>query len=152
MAQAKIKSVGDGTFKEAIAKASPEIRKLASATRALLADVMPGVTEVPWVTQGTIGYGVGPKKMSEHFCYIMPHKKHVNLGFFYGADLEDPEGMLEGSGKALRHVKLRTIADLDQTGLRSLVEQASRYLRKNQVPSDVRLAMFLFSANDAKAE
>jgi hypothetical protein len=33
---------------------------------------MPGVTEVPWVAQKSAGYGVGPKKMSEHFCYIAP--------------------------------------------------------------------------------
>ena len=54
--------------------------------------VMPGITEVPWAQQKTVGYGVGPKKMSEHFCYIAPAKKHVNLGFMYGADLPDPEG------------------------------------------------------------
>ena len=44
-------------------------------------------------------YGVGPKKMSEHFCYIAPQKYYVNLGFMYGADLPDPNGLLEGSGK-----------------------------------------------------
>jgi hypothetical protein len=91
MARLKIKTVGDGTFHEVIAKASPELRKLATATRTFIAGVLPGVTEVPWVVQKTVGYGVGPKKMSEHFCYIAPHSKHVNLGFFYGADLDDPE-------------------------------------------------------------
>ena len=130
MASAKIKTVGDGTFEEVIAEAPPELRKLAKAARALLAEVMPGVTEVPWVVQKTVGYGVGPKKMSEHFCYLAPHKKHVNLGFFYGADLDDPEGLLEGTGKALRHVKLASLAALEQPALRKLVEQASRHLPK----------------------
>ncbi len=45
------------------------------------------------------GYGIGPKKMSEHFCYIALNEDYVNFGFNQGADLPDPKGLLEGSGK-----------------------------------------------------
>lgn len=121
---------GNGTFEEVIAAASPELQEIARAMRALIADVMPGVTEVPWAKQKTVGYGVGPKKMSEHFCYIAPQKRYVNLGFFYGADLPDPEGLLEGSGKVLRHIKVRSMATLEQPAVRSLVEAASVHLPK----------------------
>ena len=96
-----------------IAKAPPEVQALAQAARALLADVMPGITEVPWARQKIAGYGVGPKKMSQHFCYIAPFKKHLNLGFMYGAHLPDPQNLLEGAGADLRHVKIRTTADLE---------------------------------------
>ena len=92
MPELNIKTVGgNGTFEEVIASATPEIQALTRDARALLANVMPGITEVPWARQKIAGYGVGPKKMSEHFCYLAPYKKHLNLGFFYGADLPDPQ-------------------------------------------------------------
>ncbi len=131
MARLDIKTVGgNGSFDEVIANASPEVQALARAGRALLADVMPGITEVPWARQKIAGYGVGPKKMSEHFCYLAPFKRHLNFGFFYGAHLADPQGLLEGAGKDLRHVKIRNLSDLEQPALRQLVEDASRYLPK----------------------
>ncbi|MYD09814.1 MAG: DUF1801 domain-containing protein [Chloroflexi bacterium] len=133
MLEPSVKTVGgNGTFEDIIAQASPEIQALARAARALLADVMPGVTEVPWARQKIAGYGVGPKKMSEHFCYIAPFKRHLNFGFMYGAHLPDPDGLLEGKGADLRHVKIRSETDLEQPALRQLVESASRYLPKLQ--------------------
>jgi len=93
-------------------------------------EVMPDITEVPWGQQKIAGYGVGPKKMSEHFCYIAPFKKHVNLGFMYGADLPDPEGLLEGVGKPMRHIKIRSLDDLKKPAVKKLVEAASKHLPK----------------------
>lgn len=121
---------GNGSFDEVIAQAPPEIQALARAARTLLADVMPGIIEVPWARQKIAGYGVGPKKMSQHFCYIAPFKKHLNFGFMYGAHLPDPENLLEGKGADLRHVKIRKAEDLEHPALRQLVEEASRYLPK----------------------
>ena len=133
MSQLDIKTMGgNGSFDEVIANATPEVQALAQSARVLLADVMPGITEVPWARQKIAGYGVGPKKMSEHFCYIAPFKQHLNLGFFYGAHLPDPEHLLEGKGADLRHVKIRNAADLEDPALRQLVESASRYLPKLQ--------------------
>ena len=68
--------------------------------------------------------------MSQHFCYIAPYKKHLNLGFMYGAHLPDPENLLEGQGVDLRHVKIRTAADLEHRAIRQLIADASRYLPK----------------------
>ena len=121
---------GNGTFEDVIAAAPPEIQNLAHCARALLADAMPGITEVPWARQKIAGYGIGPKKMSQHFCYIAPFKKHLNLGFMYGAHLPDPQQLLEGQGADLRHVKIRNAADLQQAALRELIKEASRYLPK----------------------
>ena len=131
MSKLNIKTVGgNGTFEDVVSEASPEIKEIAHAIRALLAEIKPGITEVPWGNQKIAGYGVGPKKMSEHFCYIAPQKNYVNLGFMYGADLPDPDGLLEGSGKLLRHVKIRSLEDLEQPALRNLIEEASVYLPK----------------------
>jgi len=124
----KINTIGDGTFEAAVARAPKEMQEISRTLRGVMAEAMQGVTEVPWVKQGNVGYGVGPKKMSEHFCYIMPAFKHVNLGFFYGANLDDPNGVLEGTGKLLRHVKVRSVEEARAPALKELVKQASSYL------------------------
>ncbi len=131
MSELNIKTVGgNGDFEGVIAAAPPEIQSLAHAARALLADVMPGITEVPWARQKIAGYGIGPKKMSQHFCYIAPFKQHLNLGFMYGAHLPDPENLLEGSGRDLRHIKIQRSEQLQQPAVRELIEHASRHLPK----------------------
>ncbi len=117
-----------GSFDNIMEKTSKEMREIAQALRLLVADVYPGVTEVAWEKQRIIGYGIGPKKMSEQFCYIAPLKNHVNFGFYYGADLDDPSGLLEGTGKSLRHVKIRSKSDVAKPELRQLLQQASGYL------------------------
>ena len=114
-------------FNEILAACSPKVQNLATRARALIREVMPDVVEVPWPTQGTAGYGVGPKKMSEHFCYISTHKGHIDLGFNYGSELPDPEGLLAGTGKLFRHIKINTPEDLDRPAVRRLLEAASRH-------------------------
>jgi hypothetical protein len=100
------------------------VRDLASRTRSLIVDVYPEVVEIPWPRQNVAGYGIGPKKMSEHFCYIALYKDHLNLGFNQGAELPDPEGLLEGPGKMLRHTKIAESEDLHNPALRRLLEAA----------------------------
>jgi hypothetical protein len=58
------------------------------------------------------------------FGYVNTFKSHVNVGFFYGALLDDPAGLLEGSGKRMRHVKIKPGAALDTRGLRNLIDAA----------------------------
>jgi hypothetical protein len=58
------------------------------------------------------------------FAYVNAFRAHVNVGFFRGADLEDPAGLLEGTGKRMRHVKLRPDDDTDAAALTRLIEAA----------------------------
>ena len=58
------------------------------------------------------------------FGYVNTFKNHVNVGFFYGALLKDPAGLLEGSGRRMRHVKLKPGADLDAESLGTLIDAA----------------------------
>jgi hypothetical protein len=58
------------------------------------------------------------------FGYVNTFKSHVNVGFFYGAMLDDPARLLEGSGKRMRHVKLQPDSDLDAQSLRNLIDAA----------------------------
>src|SRR5215475_10868981 len=58
------------------------------------------------------------------FAYVNAFKAHVNVGFFRGAEIADPEGLLEGSGKFMRHVKLRPGCGVNALALRNLIETA----------------------------
>ena len=58
------------------------------------------------------------------FAYVNAYKDHVNVGFFPGAEMSDPAHLLEGSGKFMRHVKLRPGQDINDAALRKLVETA----------------------------
>ena len=58
------------------------------------------------------------------FGYVNAFTAHVNVGFFLGAHLEDPARLLEGTGKNMRHVKLRPGAAIDREALAALIEAA----------------------------
>jgi len=118
------------TFDAILKGHSVDVVQIAGLARDLVLSTLPKVVEVVWARQQIAGYGVGPKKMSEHFCYIAPQRAYVNLGFFYGSDLDDATGLLEGDGKLLRHVKLRSVGDVENPDLLKLVRTASRYLPK----------------------
>jgi hypothetical protein len=112
-------------------RSAPELRELAHAVRDLVYDVYPETVEVVWPRQGSIGWGVGPKKMSEHFCYLLPFRQHVTLGFYYGAELADPAGLLRsGTGNAaMRSLKITSADDVRRPELRALIEEAVRDIR-----------------------
>ena len=58
------------------------------------------------------------------FGYVNAFKAHVNVGFFRGAELSDPNGLLEGAGKFMRHVKLRPEHEVNAAALMKLIEAA----------------------------
>jgi len=58
------------------------------------------------------------------FAYVNAFTAHVNVGFFRGAELADPARLLEGTGKSMRHVKLRPGSDVDGTALINLIDAA----------------------------
>jgi hypothetical protein len=68
----------------------------------------------------------------EPFCYVVGYAKHVNLGFCDGASLPDPDGLLEGTGKAMRHVKIRPGATFPGGTLSRMVQEAARRVRARQ--------------------
>ena len=63
------------------------------------------------------------------FGYVNAFQAHVNVGFFRGAELSDPDGLLEGTGRFMRHVKLRPNADVDVAALTKLIETAYRDMK-----------------------
>lgn len=72
-----------------------------------------------------IGYGTS-ERLSDGIFHIAVYEKGVNLGFNHGATLDDPKGILEGSGSRIRHIKIRTPEDLARPELRSYVKRARK--------------------------
>jgi hypothetical protein len=64
------------------------------------------------------------------FAYVAAYKAHVNVGFFRGAELPDPGELLEGTGKRMRHVKLRPGESIDEGGLVALLQFAYQDMRR----------------------
>jgi hypothetical protein len=64
------------------------------------------------------------------FGYVNAFKAHVNVGFFRGAELADPAGLLEGAGRYMRHVKLRPECGIDAAALTKLIEAACADMRR----------------------
>lgn len=58
------------------------------------------------------------------FAYVSAYSAHVNVGFFRGAELNDPAGLLQGGGKYMRHVKVTRANEIDETALEALIEAA----------------------------
>ena len=113
-----------GTWDDVFGAAPAEVAASAAAARAEILRLHPDTVEVARPGERSVTFGVGEAKMKEGYAYLMPHRAHANLGFFQGAALDDPEGLLEGTGKALRHVKLRTAEDARRPAVVALIGAA----------------------------
>lgn len=72
-----------------------------------------------------IGYG-SSDRLQDGVFHIAVYAKHVNLGFNHGATLDDPLGILEGTGKQIRHIKIRTPDDLARPEIRVYLRRARK--------------------------
>jgi len=69
-------------------------------------------------------------KMSDAFCQVVIYPKGVNLMFNRGAELDDPDGVLVGEGKIIRHIKVRKPADLKNKYLRSFIRASLKNAKR----------------------
>jgi len=108
------------TFDLYMADQSPKNRPLIRALRRFVARAAPKLQEsVKW------GNGCWLKG-KDPVSYVYSAPDHVQFGFFRGAQIADPRGLLEGKGAYVRHVKVRTTKEIDETAFRALLRQAVR--------------------------
>lgn len=108
------------------------VADLALALREIILDEVPDASEsIYQVYTVAIWFGFSGK-MKDMFCYIATNARHVNLGFPRGSTLPDPNGVLQGEGKALRHIKFASPSDLERSFvrryIRASIEQLSEQL------------------------
>ncbi len=95
----------DEKVSEYISNAPEEFMEILEVLRGMVHESVPGVTEA-------IKWRMPVFSKEKNFAYLRMNKKHITLGFYHPERLEDPEGILEGTGKELRHVKIKTERDI----------------------------------------
>jgi len=100
------------------------ISDLALALREVILEEAPDASEsIYQVYTVAIWFGFSGK-MKDMFCYIATNAGHVNLGFPRGSMLPDPNRVLEGEGKTMRHIKLRSQRDMERPFVRRYIQTA----------------------------
>jgi hypothetical protein len=107
-----------------LASYAPEVRSIALKARALILDMLPEAIEQIDIPAKILGYGYD-RTYTGSICAIAPQKSYINLMFGRGTELPDPQGLLEGTGKKARHVKVRTPEDVDNPAVCALLEAAA---------------------------
>jgi hypothetical protein len=108
------------TAADLLERTTPEVRPIVERLRALMAEVLPEATETVDLPDNLLAYGTG-RKLRDLVVGIIPHAAHVNVQLADAVDLADPAGLLEGTGKRIRHVKNRSLADAERPALRDLI-------------------------------
>jgi hypothetical protein len=106
----------------------PSIANLALGLREIILEEVPDASEsIYQVYTVAIWFGFSGK-MKDMFCYIATSARHVNLGFPRGSTLPDPNRVLEGDGKAMRHIKFATERDIDRPFVRRYIRASIEQL------------------------
>ena len=108
---------------------SPVMREIYLDIHRLVLETLPGVAYSVDCKDGMLGYGARQYGYDGWgMAALAAHSKWVSLMFMLGADLEDPDGLLEGSGKKMRHVKIHTPEQFNErlSALQALIEAASK--------------------------
>ncbi len=112
-----------------LAAFSPEVRDLALKVRDLVFEVKPDAIEGVDPSSKIIGFGYGTK-YKDLIGAIALQKSYVNLMFSKGTQLPDPKGLLEGTGKSARHIKIRTADDLKNPAVKKLLKEAISAMKR----------------------
>jgi hypothetical protein len=103
----------------------PHVSSLALAVRDVVLEEAPAAVES--ISKGyavAIGFSFTGKPLKDGFCHIAVYSSYVNLGFNRGALLPDPNGVLAGSGKLIRHITIRNQTDLHRPMIRHFLQAA----------------------------
>jgi hypothetical protein len=124
---------GRAWIDEYVAKAGKQ-KDVVKGLRALVKKAIAGCEEYvnPWKIPSFDSDGT--------VCGFMTGKEHVTFIFLRGAALPDPEGLLEGTGKSVRHVKVRTVADVKRPALKKLIVEAAK-LNKREPMAGMKVDM-----------
>jgi hypothetical protein len=98
---------------------TPEIKELVQELRKLILEVVPDFNEV--ISWGNLSYKTRNKR---YVCAISSYKAHVNLYFWRGRELQNPESLLQRTGKKLMHVKIEKLDDINRDAVKALVREA----------------------------
>lgn len=107
-----------------VSEASPGVQEITYAALERIRELIPDAQEKVVTGYRSINFGTGPR-MKDQFLALILHANHVNLQFFHGAALPDPRRLLEGTGKKMRHIKLKDAETIQAGDVADLVLAAA---------------------------
>lgn len=113
-----------GTWDDIFAPHRSDLQQIAAHLRDTIRAAHPDAFEEARTGDNAYHFGVGPRKMADGYAYLMPQKDRINLGFYHGAILPDPDGLLGGTGKSLRHAKITSLDLAISPGVHALIHAA----------------------------
>lgn len=118
----------DAGFDRILEGNAPDVVATAHALRAAVKAAMPDVVEQVDFGNGLLAFGRSVA-MRDLLFAIIPHKSHVNLQLADGADLPNPDGSIEGTGKRIRHVKVRSVEAASSPSVRTAIDAQIAHVR-----------------------
>lgn len=102
-----------------------DVVDIALATRAAVKKLAgESCSELVYATYAISSVHTFSGKLGQAFIHVASYAKHVNLGFNRGVELDDPDSMLKGTGKLIRHVRINSLADLKKKPVKGLIRAA----------------------------
>jgi hypothetical protein len=118
----------DDDFAKILEGNAPDVVATAHALRAAVKAALPDVVEQIDFGNGLLAFGRS-MAMRDLLFAIIPHKAHVNLQLADGADLPNPDGSIEGTGKRIRHVKVRSVEAATSPAVRNAIDAQIAHVR-----------------------
>ena len=112
-----------------LARYPDDVQVLALEATRLIRRLLPGVEEGADSSAGLIAFGFGPGYKGM-VCTLLLSKSGVKIGLVRGSELDDPRGLLEGSGKVHRYIRMKAEADLRRPGVSALIKATYAAWRK----------------------
>lgn len=105
-----------------LSKYPEDISDLALAARKLILKELPDISEIPDEKANMIAYGFA-NTYKDMICTIILSKKGIKIGLNKGSELNDPEGLLEGTGKVHKYVQINATKDLKNPAIKDLLKE-----------------------------
>ncbi|HLP55391.1 MAG TPA: DUF1801 domain-containing protein [Fluviicola sp.] len=113
------------TIEEFLKSYDPKVQEVCLELRKIALELLPETEEILFEGWKNFTYGTGESRADKDLIiYIAPFKDSVNLGFYRGANLPDKKKLLKGTGKLLKHIKLKTMADYEIDDIKQLITEA----------------------------
>ena len=113
------------TVEEFLSTYDQKVQDICIALRRIVQEQLPEMEEILFEGWKSIGYGTGESRAAKDLLlYLGPLKDSVNLGFYRGAILPDTKQLLTGTGKLLRHLKIKSLEDFPSEDIKNLIQEA----------------------------
>jgi len=120
-------------YRELLLPYAEAIQQLALAARKLILEEAPEASEFVYEVYTIADHFTFTQRPSDAFVFTTTHANWVNLGFNFGSMLPDPDRLLQGKGKWIRHIRIARVTDLDAHGVRELLRAAIAQAEQPQI-------------------